>query len=147
MAEPEQPKPRRRQPGKRLKEAIFARQAGRCYLSGAPLGSIWDCEWHHIPGLATRPIREDGKDYIPAQLDPDYLFAVARQPHDVSTNGPDVEQKHLLRKDHDKARAQRTRDLRDSHRAHLRAMSEKKPGQKRPRSSRWPSRPFTRPER
>ncbi|ACB80879.1 hypothetical protein Mpop_2724 [Methylorubrum populi BJ001] len=137
-------RPARKDPPDRLKTEIFVRQGGRCYLSGKRLPSIHHCEWHHIPGLGVRPVRADGSDYEPAQLDPEYLFAVLPADHDEATNGPRVEKKHLLRKDHDKAKASRTKDLRASHREHVRFMEEKKPGQKRPKSGRWPKRDFPR---
>ena len=135
-------RPARKDPPDRLKLTIFARQGGRCYLTGKRLASIHHCEWHHIPGLGTRPVRMDGSDYEPAQLDPDFLFAVAPDSHLEATNGPQVEKKHLLRKDHDKSKASRTRGLRSAHRAHLQYVEEKMPGQKRPTSSRWPKHPF-----
>ena len=135
-------RPARKDPPKALKITIYQRQAGRCYLTGRKLPTIWDCEWNHDPPLGARPVLPDGSDYYPAQHDPEYLFAVHPDAHKVSTNGPAVEKKHLLRPTSDKSKVKRTRDLRTSHKEHLEAMANKEPGKPRERSGRWPRRPF-----
>jgi hypothetical protein len=135
-------RPARKDPPKTLKATIYTRQAGRCHLTGVRLPTIWDCEWHHIPPLSIRPVRPDGRDYEPGQLDPDYLFAVHPRAHKASTDGPDVEKRHLLRPTSDKSKAKRTRDLRTSYKEHLEAMANKEPGKPRQTRGRWPRRPF-----
>jgi len=44
-------------------------------------------EYNHEPALVFREVRVDGKDYIPAQNDPDYIDPISAEAHDRHTNG------------------------------------------------------------
>ena len=140
-------RPKRRAPPERLKLEIYLRQNGRCYRTGERLPSVYHCQFDHEPPLDLRPVNDDGTDYVPAQHDPAYLFAVLPGGHKAKTNGKAVEKKHLLRADHDQGRIAKTRSLRTSHQEHLDRQAKKQCGQKRTPSGRWPRRPFARKPR
>jgi hypothetical protein len=102
------------------------------------LPSIHHCEWHHSPPLEARPLNEDGTDTVPAQLDPDYLFAVAPRAHKESTHGPQVEGRGQLRRRGDRATVDKVRRLAEKHEAFLERQRTKAPGRMERKPSRWP---------
>jgi len=70
----------------RIKLEIYIRQMGRCADTGQRLASIWRCEFDHRPPLALRAIADDGSDFVPAQLDPDYIAALHPDAHRAKTS-------------------------------------------------------------
>jgi hypothetical protein len=93
------------------------------------------------PPLEVRPLNKDGTDTVPAQLDPDFLFAVSPRAHKESTHGPQVEGCRQLRRRGDRATVDKVRRLRETHEAFKAGQTTKRPGQgKKP--SRWGSRSF-----
>lgn len=79
--------PKRKQIPDRIKVHVTIRQNGLCEcgcgVKMAPLGEGVDFDHH--PPLAHRPINEDGTDYFPEQLDPDYIYAMRRPCHKDKT--------------------------------------------------------------
>jgi len=71
-------------------------------------------DFDHHPPLELRNLNDEGTDYEPAQLDPDYLFALRRPCHREKTK----------------------QDLKDIAKARRRRKGPKKS------RKRWPSRPF-----
>jgi 5-methylcytosine-specific restriction endonuclease McrA len=78
-------RPKRKAIPDKIKLAVFARQRGRCALTGKRLASIYACEWDHVPALATRPVGPSGRDYQPPQLSPDYIQALHPDAHKEKT--------------------------------------------------------------
>jgi hypothetical protein len=46
-----------------------------------------EIEWDHIPALARRAVNEDGTDWVPAQLDPEYIRPMRKADHARKTTG------------------------------------------------------------
>jgi hypothetical protein len=44
-------------------------------------------EWDHFPALARRAVNEDGTDWVPAQLDPEYIRPMRKHDHLQKTTG------------------------------------------------------------
>lgn len=138
-------RPKKKAIPNKLKLQIYIAHGGRCARTGEKLGHyLRDVEYNHTPPVAVRPVNAAGTDYIPPQLDPNYIEPLKPSVHKVETNGESVEKKHLLAKNHDKAKISRTRNLRESHQEFLEAQASKVCGQKRRRSGKWPSRGFGR---
>ncbi|WP_422366394.1 hypothetical protein [Pelagibius sp.] len=75
---PQRPK-RRKIP---LSVKVIACERRLCELLGTDR-----IEYNHNPALIYREIRADGKDYIPAQNDPNCIEALSREEHAKDTNG------------------------------------------------------------
>ncbi len=75
----------------RVKRLVRERQGDRCGCRdkcGAKLppdgkGLV---EYQHWPALKTRPVNDDGTDWIPTQHDPKYIFAELKACHRRETN-------------------------------------------------------------
>lgn len=122
-------RPKRKQIPLAIKLHVFARQKGRCALTGRRLASVYAAEFDHVPALGIRPVAASGADYDPPQLDPEYLMALAPDAHRAKTS-------------EDMGRiAKVKRQLRTQER-HEHRMALKASGQKPEVISRWPRRPF-----
>lgn len=72
-------RPRRKAIPVRIKRLVCERQGGLC-LCGCGQKVEWKAHrkttrFDHTPGLFLRVINATGDDYVPAQLDPDYIVA------------------------------------------------------------------------
>lgn len=91
MAMPRSDRPKRKAIPVRVKRAVVERQShlcacGCCYsVSENPNA---DTQFDHEPCLALREVAPDGKDYIPAQLDPAHIFAKRTACHRAKTSHP-----------------------------------------------------------
>jgi 5-methylcytosine-specific restriction enzyme A len=112
-------RPARKAIPERIKLEVFARQNGRCALTGRRLASIWSAEFDHVPPLGLRPVAPSGADYEPAQLDPAYIQALSPEAHRAKTCD-------------DQGWIAKTKRIADKH-----------AGIEKPRKSRWPKRPFS----
>lgn len=92
MAVNEDERPRRKAVPDKLKLFLVLRQGARCADCGHKLvpGEI---QYDHRPALINRDVNEEGTDYVPAQLDPEYLQALHNDCHDVRTFGPGGEKR------------------------------------------------------
>ena len=79
-----------------VKWAVLERQSFRCACGcNEPLETrqgrkgvdVWRADYDHDPALSLRPTNEYGTDYIPPQLDPDHIFALIPEHHDIKTFG------------------------------------------------------------
>lgn len=78
-------RPKRKAISKGLKDRRRAAQGGLCVECGLPLGD--DIRADHRPPLWQREVNADGTDYIPAQLDPDFIQILHPKCHDRLTFG------------------------------------------------------------
>ncbi|GGC70437.1 hypothetical protein [Chelatococcus reniformis] len=101
-----------------------------------------ECELDHDPALGIRAVNADGTDWDPPQHDERYLVWRPKREHDVKTFGPGGE-KRITTAGGDIHRIAKLRRLTTEQEEHRRRMLGKEPGSQRPRSSRWPSRPFS----
>jgi 5-methylcytosine-specific restriction endonuclease McrA len=102
----------------RIKLEVFARQQGRCAVTGRRLASIWHAQFDHHPAIELRPVAPSGDDFEPAQLDPAYIQALHPDAH----------------------RAKTSDDL--GRIAKAKRIAAKHAGAEKPPKSRWPKRPF-----
>lgn len=80
---------RRKAIPERIKRIIEARQDGKCFCNcNASILPGSDVEFDHSPSLKMRPINASGDDYVPGQLDPDYIVARCSASHRRKTLGP-----------------------------------------------------------
>lgn len=103
-----------------------------------------EIDWSHEPALGLRAINEDGTDYVPPQLDPEFIFIRKREKHDEITfkdNG--TGRGDLTAIAHVKRSAQKHAD-------HMARMDAKASGDMPPeprRKVKIPSRPFPKARR
>lgn len=121
--------PRRKPIPDSVKVQVLLRQLG---LKGKKV------DWSHEPALGLRAIKQDGSDYDPAQLDPEFIYAREAEDHDKLTfkdNGSG--RGDLAAIAHVKRTAKK-------HRAHQEAMAAKAEGRtiERPRKAMIRSRGF-----
>lgn len=100
-----------------------------------------ECELDHDPALGTRAVNADGTDWDPPQHDVRYLVWRPEPGHKTKTFGPGGE-KRITTAGGDIHRIAKLRRLTSEQEEHRRRMLAKEPGAERPRSARWPSRPF-----
>ena len=84
-------RPKRKAIPKRIQIAVAASQGGVCKCGCGTL-IVWEgrkcsVQWDHNPALRLRDVAPDGRDYIPPQLDPDYIDGRCRPSHKVKTSG------------------------------------------------------------
>lgn len=73
-------RPKRKAIPDRIKlEAVLA-QDGLCAHCKQRLGRLADIEFDHRPALVNRDVNEAGTDYVPPQLDPEFIQAVHEVP-------------------------------------------------------------------
>ena len=85
-------RPKRKAIPVRPRHEIVARQGGVCICgSGLPVSAERDgtTDYDHEPALILRDVNEDGTDYVPPQLDPQYIDARNRtcRCHKIKTSG------------------------------------------------------------
>jgi hypothetical protein len=90
-------------------EAVL-RVNGRCPQCGERLGALKGLQFDHRPALINRDVAEDGTDYVPGQLDPDFIEPLHVKCHDIRTNGPGGE-KRITTAGSDKHTRDKTRRL------------------------------------
>ena len=83
-------RPKRKAIPLHVKGIVLGRQGYDCAQCRAPLGTS-PIQYDHRPPLWTRPYNT--KDYVPGQLDPDYIEALHVACHDKRTNGPGGEKR------------------------------------------------------
>ncbi len=84
-------RPRRKAIPYWIRQSVGTHQNWRCAVCQVFLGD--EIEFDHRPPLVMRPIRDDGSDYVPLQLDPRYIDALHPRCHLQRTVGrkPDAE--------------------------------------------------------
>src|SRR5262249_10363860 len=83
------PRPKRKKYiPKPVRGAVLDRQNHKCACGcNEPVGPGHPTRWDHRPPLRIRHINDAGTDYIPAQLDSDYIDALTPKCHDLRTYG------------------------------------------------------------
>lgn len=122
-------RPKRKQIPLAIKLHVFARQKGRCALTGRRLASVYAAEFDHVPALGIRPVAASGADYDPPQLDPEYLMALAPDAHRAKTS-------------EDMGRIAKVKRQLGAQERHEHHMALKASGEETKPVSRWPKRPF-----
>lgn len=106
-------RPKRKQPPIKLKLEVVLAQNSLCKHCGERLGKLEEIHFDHRPALINREVNAEGTDYIPPQLDPEYLHAIHKTPcHKVRTAGPGGE-KRITTAGSDIHTRDKTRRLRD----------------------------------
>jgi 5-methylcytosine-specific restriction endonuclease McrA len=78
-------RPKRKAIPATIKIEVFLRQKGLCMEC---CNSIEEsAEYDHRPALILRPVNPAGTDYMPRQLDPDYIEALHGECHQKRTTG------------------------------------------------------------
>lgn len=103
-------RPKRKAIPDAVKLRAVLRVEGRCKQCGERLGDLSGLQFDHRPALVNRPVNEDGTDYVPAQLDAEYIEPLHLDCHDQRTNGPGGE-KRITTAGSDKHVAAKTRRL------------------------------------
>jgi 5-methylcytosine-specific restriction endonuclease McrA len=73
-------RPKRKAIPDRIKLEVVLRQDGRCPHCGERLGPLTGLNFDHRPAIINRDVNEDGTDYVPPQLDPEFIQAVHEVP-------------------------------------------------------------------
>jgi hypothetical protein len=73
-------RPKRKAIPDRIKLQVVLRQDGRCPHCGERLGPLSGLNFDHRPAIINRPVNEDDTDYVPPQLDPEYIEAIHELP-------------------------------------------------------------------
>lgn len=98
-------------------------------------------EWDHRPPVSERQFDTVTRDTIPPSQDPAHIEAIDEDEHDRRTNGPGGE-KRITTLGSDTHNRKRTRDLTAEQAEFVRKMLHKRPGRRRRRTGKIPSRPF-----
>jgi hypothetical protein len=69
-------RPKRKAIPDRIKLEVVLRQDGRCPHCSEKLGPLKDLNFDHRPAIINRDVNEAGTDYLPAQLDPEFIQAI-----------------------------------------------------------------------
>lgn len=79
----------------KLKVVLLAveRNQGRCPHCKQHLGELSGLNFDHRPALINRAVNEAGTDYVPAQLDPEFIEPLHIDCHKVRTFGPGGEKR------------------------------------------------------
>ena|SRR3990167_2349337 len=80
-------RPKRKAILDRIKLLVVLRQNALCSHCGILLGPIDAIAFDHRPAIALREIDHAHNDYVPAQLNSDYIEAVHRDCHNIRTFG------------------------------------------------------------
>lgn len=82
-------RPKRKAIPERVKRIVLERQHHECSCKcGTTVGRGLPVEFQHAPPLAIREVNAAGTDYMPAQHDPDYIFAMVPECHRKETYHP-----------------------------------------------------------
>lgn len=103
-------RPKRKAIPDAVKLRAVLRVEGRCPHCGERLGDLAGLQFDHRPALINRDVAEDGGDYVPAQLDPEFIEPLHVKCHDIRTNGPGGE-KRITTAGSDKHTRDKTRRL------------------------------------
>lgn len=103
-------RPKRKAIPDAVKLRAVLRVEGRCRQCGERLGDLSGLQFDHRPAIINRPVNEDGTDYVPAQLDPEFIEPLHIDCHDIRTNGPGGE-KRITTAGSDKHVAAKTKRL------------------------------------
>lgn len=118
-------RPRRKAIPDKIKLQVVLRQGGLCKHCGHKLEGLETVNFDHRPAIINRDVNEDRTDYLPAQLDPEYIEAIHISPcHDVRTNGPGGE-KRITTAGSDKHTRDKNRRLAQEHQ-NFRALTQAK---------------------
>lgn len=81
-------RPKRKAIPDKIKLEVVLRQDGRCTHCGERLGPLTGLNFDHRPAIINRDVNEAGTDYVPPQLDPEFIEAIHEVPcHDERTAG------------------------------------------------------------
>lgn len=81
-----------------IKLLVVLRQNARCTHCSERLGdNLSSINFDHRPPISTRAIAKDATDYVPAQLDPEYIEALHVDCHSTRTHGPGNERRITTR--------------------------------------------------
>lgn len=150
MSGEERPRPRRKAIPDGVKLKVVVRQVGRCKDCNGKLAELECVEFDHRPAIINREVNEAWTDYVPAQLDPEYIFARCGDCHDKRTNGPGGE-KRITTAGSDKHIRDKTKALQEQQAEFRRSLLAKDRGEEPPKPKKpkyqWPkrkmeSRPF-----
>ncbi|WP_449411041.1 hypothetical protein [Methylobacterium komagatae] len=130
-------RPKRKAIPDAVKLRAVLRVEGRCQQCGERLGDLSGLQFDHRPALVNRPVSDDGSDYVPAQLDPEYIEPLHLKCHDTRTNGPGGE-KRITTAGSDKHVAAKTKRLAEQRLAPPREEVEAPASTQRPRPSGFP---------
>ena len=127
-------------------------QNGRCPKCTEKLGDWEETDFDHNPALTLRPWDEVAQDFIPPQLDPQFIEASHKDCHKIKTFGRGGE-KRITTRGSDIGERKRVRDLTNSEREFRARLLAKDAGEEAPAPKRgkdkianakrpWPKRPF-----
>lgn len=154
-------RPRKKAIPDKVKLLSVLRHGGCCVDCHEKLQDVADVQFDHRPAVINRPVNEDGTDYVPAQLDPEFIYPRCISCHDKRTNGPGGE-KRITTAGSDKHIAAKTRRLAEQREPSAPVEEERRlppvdeferrrlellrpePRPEREKRSKWPSRPFRR---
>lgn len=69
-------RPKRKAIPDRIKLEVVLHQNGLCPHCGERLGALKDLNFDHRPAIINRDVNAAGTDYVPAQLDPEFIQAI-----------------------------------------------------------------------
>ena len=73
-------RPKRKAISDRIKLQAVLAQDGLCAHCKQRLGKLTEIQFDHRPAIINRDVNEAGTDYVPAQLDPEFIQAVHAVP-------------------------------------------------------------------
>lgn len=125
----------------KIKVQVLINQA-RCAACGEHLGTLANTEFDHRPALVLREWDEKAGDYVPPQLDPNYIEVIHVDCHQFRTTGKRGE-KTVTTRGSDVGEAARIDSISAKQAEFRRRILRKRPGQAAKKSkSRWPKRKF-----
>jgi hypothetical protein len=87
-------RPKRKNIPDKIRLEVVLMQDGRCPHCKERLGPLSGLNFDHRPAIINREVNEAGTDYIPPQLDPEYIQAIHEIPcHRERTIGPGGERR------------------------------------------------------
>lgn len=123
-----------------VKLLAVLRVDGRCKQCGERLGDLSGLNFDHRPAVINRDVSADGTDYVPAQLDPDFIEPLHINCHKVRTFGPGGE-KRITTAGSDIGTRDKVDRLAEQHAETVRNILSPTKRKTKPQS-RWPKRPI-----
>lgn len=87
------PRPKRKAIPDKVKLKSILIHGGRCKDCRTAFGELSQIEFDHRPAIVNRIVNAEGTDYIPPQLDPEYIYPRCDNCHDKRTAGPGGEKR------------------------------------------------------
>lgn len=126
----------------KIKLEVLCRQA-RCTSCGERLGNLANVQFDHRPALVTRGFDEAANDFIPPQLDPDFIEGLHKDCHLTRTTGRKAGAlRTITTRGSDIGEAARTKTISASQAEFRARILRKEPGRSARPPSRWAKRPF-----